>query len=73
MRAWDNKKPVFFALAMNTFMYENFLTEKQRKILIEEYKFIEIPSIEKKLACGDIGLGAIANTETIYKIIKENI
>lgn len=58
---------------MNTFMYENFLTEKQRKILIEDFKFIEIPVVEKKLACGDIGLGAIANTDSIYKIIKENI
>jgi phosphopantothenoylcysteine decarboxylase len=57
---------------MNTFMYENFLTNKQRKILIEDFKFIEIPVIEKILACGDIGLGAIANTDTIYEIIKDN-
>jgi phosphopantothenoylcysteine decarboxylase len=58
---------------MNTFMYENFLTEKQRKILIDDFKFIEIPVIEKRLACGDVGLGAIANTDTIYEIIKNNI
>ena len=46
-------------------------TDYQRKILIEDFKFIEIPVVEKRLACGDVGLGAIANTDTIYDIIKK--
>ena len=56
---------------MNTMMYINFLTEKQRKILLEEFKFIEIPAIEKKLACGDIGIGGIADTDVIYEKVLE--
>jgi len=58
---------------MNTMMYEHFLTYKQRKILKEEFKFIEIPVIGKRLACGDVGLGAIANTETIYEIVIDHM
>lgn len=54
---------------MNTMMYEHFITEKQKQILLLEFKFIEIPVIEKKLACGDFGRGAIADTETMYDII----
>ena len=50
-------------------MYEHFITKKQVKILLEEFKFIEIPVVEKILKCGDYGKGGIANTEDIYNII----
>ncbi len=73
MRAWDFKKPGFFALAMNTFMYEHFLTAKQEKILTEEFKFISIPPVVKKLKCGDYGVGGIADTEVIYKIVTDTL
>jgi phosphopantothenoylcysteine decarboxylase len=55
---------------MNTYMYEHFLTAKQVKILLEEFKFIQIPSISKKLMCGDIGQGGIADTKDLYEIIS---
>lgn len=71
VRAWDFKKPGFFALAMNTCMFESFITEKQRKILKEEFKFIEIPVVSKQLACGDIGLGALASSKDIFKTVDE--
>jgi phosphopantothenoylcysteine synthetase/decarboxylase len=51
---------------MNTFMYEHFLTERQIKILKEDFKFTEIPSVVKMLKCGDIGIGGIADTTTIF-------
>ena len=48
-------RPVYFALAMNTMMYEHFLTEEQKEKLINKFKFSEIPTQIKKLACGDYG------------------
>ncbi len=47
-------------------MYEHFLTERQIKILKEDFKFTEIPSVVKMLKCGDIGIGGIADTTTIF-------
>ena len=73
IRAWDFSKPGFYALAMNTFMYENFLTRKQIKILEEEFKFVQIPSVVKLLKCGDVGIGGIADTKDIYEIVNCNL
>ncbi len=56
---------------MNTFMYEHFLTEKQIKIIKEEFKFVQIPSVVKKLKCGDVGIGGIADTKDIYDIVDK--
>ena len=58
---------------MNTLMYENFITEKQINILINQFKFIQIPSVVKKLKCGDIGIGGIADTKDIVRIVCENL
>ena len=54
-------------------MYENFLTKKQIKILEEEFKFIQIPSVVKLLKCGDVGIGGIADTKDIYDIVNRNL
>ncbi len=58
---------------MNTFMYEHFLTVKQVKILTDEFKFINIPSVVKKLKCGDYGPGGIADTEMIYTMVCDKV
>ena len=62
---------------MNTFMYEHFLTAEQKSLLVNKFKFIEIPTQIKKLACGDygklsnyIGNGALASVENIVKEIE---
>ena len=73
VRAWDFKKKGFFCLAMNTLMYEHFITHQQINILINEFKFIQIPSAVKKLKCGDFGIGGIADTKDILKIVCENM
>ena len=76
IRAWDFKKKGFFCLAMNTLMYDHFITQKQVNILVNEFKFIQIPSVCKKLKCvkcGDIGMGGIADTKDIVKIVCENL
>lgn len=69
LKAWEPHKPGFFALAMNTNMYLNPLTEEHIIKVKQTYGFHEIPVITKKLKCGDIGKGALARIETIYKAI----
>jgi phosphopantothenoylcysteine decarboxylase len=67
VRCWDLKKPksVLVAPAMNTFMYEHPLTEIQEKVLRDTLGFIIIPTIFKILMCGDEGMGAMADVNTI--------
>lgn len=65
-RAWDfaNKKPVLFCTAMNTKMYLHPVTAPQIKTL-ESWGFTFVPPITKLLACGDEGIGAMAEVSTI--------
>lgn len=74
VKAWEfNKKPFFYALAMNTIMYNNKLTEEHNNKLKYEFGCIEIPVITKKLKCGDYGKGALAQISDIYKAISDYI
>ena len=54
-------------------MYENFITKKQLEIMLNEFKWIQIPSLVKKLKCGDVGIGGIADTKDIVKIVCEEM
>lgn len=65
-RAWDLKKPLLFCPAMNTRMYEHPLTREQINKLTS-WGYHEIPCISKTLMCGDTGIGAMAEIETIAK------
>jgi phosphopantothenoylcysteine decarboxylase len=76
VRAWDlenlpNKKmkPVIVCPAMNTFMYEHPLTEKQLNILKNDFNFKILKPIEKTLICGDKGIGAMASIDTIAEFL----
>lgn len=68
VRAWDVSKPLFYAPAMNTFMYEHPLTGEHTQRLAK-LGYREIRVIEKKLACGDTGLGAMEEAERIVEIV----
>ena len=60
-------KPIIICPAMNTAMYENPITQRNIKTLTElGYLFIE-PK-ESRLACGDLGKGALADIDEIIKI-----
>jgi phosphopantothenoylcysteine decarboxylase len=48
------KKPLYFAPAMNTHMWDHPLTGEQVQKL-KSFGYREIPCISKKLACGDLG------------------
>ncbi|XP_026633040.1 phosphopantothenoylcysteine decarboxylase isoform X5 [Microtus ochrogaster] len=70
IRAWDLSKPLLFCPAMNTAMWEHPLTTQQVGQL-KAFGYVEIPCVSKKLVCGDQGLGAMAEVETIVGKVKE--
>uniref|UniRef100_A0A1I7XNF8 Glutathione-specific gamma-glutamylcyclotransferase n=1 Tax=Heterorhabditis bacteriophora TaxID=37862 RepID=A0A1I7XNF8_HETBA len=73
VRAWDPRKPLYFAPAMNTMMWENPLTFQHRKTLKDLLRFKEIPPMEKELMCGDTGVGAMASVTMISTILATDV
>ncbi|TCK88003.1 phosphopantothenoylcysteine decarboxylase/phosphopantothenate--cysteine ligase [Natranaerovirga hydrolytica] len=62
--------PVLMAPAMNTNMYLNPIVQENIKYLRErQYKFVEPES--GRLACGDLGVGKLADNDRILKSIKQ--
>ncbi|XP_012583954.1 PREDICTED: phosphopantothenoylcysteine decarboxylase isoform X2 [Condylura cristata] len=70
IRAWDLSKPLLFCPAMNTAMWEHPITTQQVGQL-KAFGYVEIPCVVKKLVCGDQGLGAMAEVDTIVEKVKE--
>jgi phosphopantothenoylcysteine decarboxylase len=71
LRAWDFDKPILFCPAMNTHMWLHPVTQDQVRILLD-WGYTQIPCVEKQLICGDTGLGAMANIQTIVSTsVKE--
>lgn len=68
VRAWDLSKPLYFAPAMNTHMWDHPITARQIMTL-KEFGFHDIPCIEKTLVCGDRGMGAMAEVNVIVKAV----
>lgn len=69
VRAWDYKKPLFVAPAMNTLMWNNPFTDRHLQT-INQLGIILIPPVTKRLACGDYGNGAMAETSQIYASVR---
>lgn len=67
-RAWSLEKPLIFCPAMNTKMYQHPLTSTQITTLVN-WGYIEVPVICKLLVCGDEGLGAMAEVDTIIQAV----
>jgi len=62
--------PVLIAPAMNTDMYQNKIVQSNiQKLKDYGYHFVE-PQVGM-LACGDEGVGKLANTEDIFKALLE--
>lgn len=72
VRAWDPKKPLLFAPAMNTLMLQHPITQPQINVLVS-WGHIEIPTCSKKLACGDVGYGAMAEVDTIAEKVIQHL
>ena len=60
--------PVFFALAMNTKMYENPIF-KNNVATLERYGYHMIMPESGRLACGDVGAGKLADPEQIVQTV----
>lgn len=69
-RAWDYAKPMILAPAMNTMMWDHDLTAKQTGEMRRLGARV-VPPQWKKLACGDVGMGAMAPIEKIIEEIKD--
>jgi len=62
-------KPVLLCPAMNTAMYENpIVQENIKKLSALNYKFVG--PRESRLACGDLGKGALADIQDIVAAVK---
>jgi phosphopantothenoylcysteine decarboxylase len=97
-RAWDRSRPIVLAPAMNTFMWENPLTHRHLRLLLEEHgegspplpagtpldeviaainrdchRLRVCPPQSKRLACGDEGMGAMADVEEIVAAVAEEL
>jgi len=70
-RAWPKEKPLVLAPAMNTEMWIDPITSEQLDRLRGRYQMLVVVNpIEKRLACGDVGLGAMAEIETIAATVN---
>jgi phosphopantothenoylcysteine decarboxylase len=74
-RAWDieaiETKPVVVCPSMNTYMFRHPITGRQLRVLSDEFGFTVVDCVEKRLMCGDVGLGAMASVDTIVATVKD--
>lgn len=65
-RAWDRARPIVLAPAMNTLMWDHPATSRHLEQIAADMDQVHwIGPIEKKLACDDVGLGAMAEVAEI--------
>lgn len=68
-----NTKPVYYAPAMNTFMYANPMTVRHLHILNDTLGYRQLPVTSKVLMCGDSGPGAMAEVADIAAVVVEQL
>lgn len=86
IRAWDTtgmvdmrNKAIMIAPAMNTAMWRHPITKKQIRTMLQDYNEGEVQSlillnpIEKELACGDTGDGAMMDWREIVRRVEEHL
>lgn len=86
IRAWDTtglidgrKKKIFVAPAMNTAMWRHPITKKQIKVLEQDWGdgdsgwVTVLRPMEKELACGDVGDGAMLDWKLIVEHVESHL
>ncbi|KAF9153746.1 hypothetical protein BG015_002719 [Linnemannia schmuckeri] len=73
LRAWDEDRLVIVCPAMNTNMWNHKFTAMHLATLTDVLNYRVIPPISKLLACGDLGVGAMAEYRTIVEEIKKEV
>ena len=82
VRAWDFNDPykrMLIAPAMNTMMWESPFTRKHLATLVElgggtmddQNRVVIVGPVEKTLACGDVGNGAMAAPKDIMQMVEK--
>jgi phosphopantothenoylcysteine decarboxylase len=72
VRAWDWSRPMILVPAMNTFMWENSPTAEHIQIMRDRGAKIVYP-VEKRLACNDVGMGAMAPVDSIAQALVNSL
>lgn len=70
--AAPSSTPKLYAPAMNTKMYEQVVTQENRAKLAR-YGYQEIKPVTERLACGDIGIGAMAKVPDIVQLVMDEL
>lgn len=70
-RAWDVTRPVVVAPAMNTLMWNHPATARHLRQIADDVKLLfVVEPVEKRLACGDVGVGGLAAVDDIVAAIQ---
>jgi phosphopantothenoylcysteine decarboxylase len=72
VRAWDWNKKIFLCPAMNTMMWESPFTLPQI-LCMNMMGAITLNPVEKRLACNDVGMGAMAPLDTIVSKVNQKL
>jgi phosphopantothenoylcysteine decarboxylase len=73
-RAWERTRPIVLAPAMNTLMWEHPATARHLRQIAQDMAdgtMCVVPPVSKKLACDDIGLGALASRDVLLTAVAE--
>ncbi|KAH0480801.1 MAG: uncharacterized protein KVP18_002298 [Porospora cf. gigantea A] len=69
-RAWDFSKPFMVFPAMNTHMWQHPITKLQLATL-QDWGVVVVEPVEKRLACGDVGMGGLPDMWTVIKRVMD--
>jgi phosphopantothenoylcysteine decarboxylase len=71
-RAWDRTRPVVLVPAMNTLMWEHPATARHLRQIAEDLgpALHVVQPISKRLACDDVGMGAMAERGDILEALR---
>ncbi|CAG2179543.1 unnamed protein product [Oppiella nova] len=70
LRAWDADKPLLYCPAMNVNMWSHPITQTHLDAL-QSFGYKQVGPIVKRLACGDTGMGAMAEVSAIVHEVKQ--
>lgn len=66
-------KPIYLAPAMNSVMWHNVFVQNNLKILEQNTLIHIIHPVHGEMACGEIGIGKMAEPETIYQAFTHTV
>jgi len=73
-RAWDRTRPVVVAPAMNTLMWEHPATARHLAQIADDLgegsTLCVVPPANKRLACDDVGVGAMASVDEVVSAVQ---